>query len=100
MKKVYISGPITGLPMCEVKDNFMKVEKEIKDFGHKPINPLKVSPFSTRKTYKDYLIDDIEALIRCDAIYLMPGWKKSKGANLEFVIAKELGLDIFFIANE
>ena len=35
-------------------------------------------------------------LKRCDAILLLPDWKDSKGANLEYEYAKKLGLSVFF----
>jgi len=96
MKKIYISGQITGLPIEEAKKNFMTAEKEIMENGHKPINPFRVSPFATHKNWKDYMKDDIEALINCDGIYLIKGWSNSKGARLENVIAESLGIDVYF----
>lgn len=36
----------------------------------------------------------IENLMNCDAIYLLYDWRMSKGAVLEYAIAKELGLKI------
>ena len=35
---------------------------------------------------------DIRALCDCDAIYMLPGWEKSNGAQLELHIAHRLGL--------
>ena len=39
---------------------------------------------------------DLNILSRCDAIYLLRGWKESEGALSEFAKAKELGLEIWF----
>ena len=32
----------------------------------------------------------------CTAIYMMNGWKKSKGANAEKALAVALGLDVYY----
>jgi hypothetical protein len=36
----------------------------------------------------------IESLLGCDCVYLMPNWRQSKGANLEFHVAKIVGKEI------
>jgi hypothetical protein len=38
---------------------------------------------------------DIETLVTCDAIHLLPGWENSKGARAERAVAEWLGLGIF-----
>ena len=40
--------------------------------------------------------DDISALMKCDAIYMLNDWGQSRGARIEYVIAKELGLEIIY----
>jgi hypothetical protein len=42
------------------------------------------------------MVEDIRQLMTCDAIYMLKGWEKSKGASLEHHIAKELGLEIYY----
>ncbi len=94
--KVYISGKITGEHLAWVESNFANAEKDLKILGHIPINPLKVMPYKPEITWKEYMKADILALTQCDAIYMLKGWHKSKGANVEYYIAKELGLEIWF----
>lgn len=77
--KIYISGPMTGLPNYN-REAFNAAAEELKDKYH-VINPA-VLPDGLE--YDDY-IDIAKILIkRCDAIYLLPGWQGSKGANIEY----------------
>jgi hypothetical protein len=56
------------------------------------VNPIYVSPYEKDKQWADYMADDIKALFECDAIYMLSDWGQSKGARVEYAIAKELGL--------
>jgi hypothetical protein len=47
-------------------------------------------------TWTDYLKTDLQQLLRCDSIYMLRGWRKSKGARLEYYVAKALGYTILF----
>jgi hypothetical protein len=42
-----------------------------------------------------WLTGDLELLRRCDAVYLIAGWRESSGAQNEYRVAVELGLPIF-----
>jgi hypothetical protein len=41
---------------------------------------------------------DIEALLDCEAIYMMRDWEMSHGASIEHAIARGLGMRIFYEA--
>ena len=101
MKKIYISGAITPTwlnrrPIHEAETHFKAAYWKIHDDLDIPINPFEISPYSPEKTWSDYMKDYIEVLVRCDAIYMMKGWWKSKGAWTEFLLAKTLGLEIIY----
>jgi hypothetical protein len=36
--------------------------------------------------------EDIKALMDCEAIYLLAGWRESEGSSIEAVIALKVGL--------
>lgn len=43
---------------------------------------------------------DLELLRRCDAIWLIPGWMDSKGANVEREFAEKMGLPVLYSHND
>ena len=42
----------------------------------------------------------IAQLVECDAIYMLSGWGKSRGALLELEIAKGLDMPVFYADTE
>lgn len=87
-KKVYISGQITGLSTSEVTAKFKAAEDELIKHHFTPVNPLTVSPYHPSKTWDDYMVDDILAMLECDAIYPLENWKESRGAKVEILLFK------------
>ena len=41
-----------------------------------------------------YMRADVMLLAICDAIALLPGWQNSRGARVEYLLAREMGLDV------
>ena len=96
-EKVYISGKITGLDLDYVNKKFNNSEEFLHSLGYDDIiNPMKYSPIVEDKTWEEYLIEDIKILFECDVIYLQNDWGTSKGARLEYAVAKEIGLRFLF----
>lgn len=94
--KIYISGRITGLNKQIATERFEAREKIIRDLGHEPVNPMKIPAWVEHPTWIDNLKKDITELVKCDAIYMIVGFKDSKGATLEHKIACELNLKIIY----
>ena len=94
--RVYISGKITGLDIKVAEEYFGMVENEIKSAGHVAVNPFKVVPYNPELTWKDYMLQDISALMDCDAILMLVNWRESKGAKIEHSIAEHMGMKIFY----
>lgn len=92
-KTIYIAGPITGHDLKERFEAFEIVENKYKALGFNVVNPMKLK-HDHDKSWESYMRECIEALIKCDAIYLMQGWELSDGARLEFTIASKLKMQI------
>ena len=100
--RVYISGPMTGIPRNHYIERFQLVERMLREEGYRNIvNPIRV--WSCRfgwlyriVGYRLTLLYDIWLLTRCQRIYKMPGWKDSRGAQIESCVAYNLG--IFLLA--
>jgi hypothetical protein len=54
-------------------------------------NPAEINP-DPKAQWIDCMRADIPRLVTCDAIYLLPGWRLSRGARIEAHIARELGM--------
>jgi len=93
--KTYISGAISGLPLNLVIDKFKKAEDELFSKGHEVINPLN-NNIDKNASWLDHMRADIKMLLDCDAIYMLVGWPDSKGAMIEYQLAQNLGLKVFF----
>lgn len=95
MAKVYISGKITGLDFDEAFKIFEDAEKEVREMGGVPVNPMKLD-HKVNADWYDFMEKDIAALLRCDGIYMLKNWGESRGARCEYSLAKELGLNVVF----
>ncbi len=96
MEKIYISGKITGLKIEDAQRKFEEMEIIINASGKIAVNPMKVTSYNPSLTWSDYIAADIVELMKCDSIYMLDCWSKSKGARIEYCIARELGLKIYF----
>lgn len=43
-----------------------------------------------------YMRKDLAELVKCEAIFMLSGWKESKGATLELHVAERLGMTVIF----
>lgn len=92
MKRVYISGPMTGLQDLNFPA-FNAAAYSLRAQGHQVVNPAEVNPDITM-TWEQCMRADIKALCDCDTIALLPGWETSRGAHLEVHVAHRLGLTV------
>lgn len=95
MKRIYISGQITGIEE-EAKKLFKKAEEILEKQGFQVINPMELTTCNPSYEWIDYMRYDIKALVDCDTIYMLKNWTKSKGAKIERRLAIDLGLKVIY----
>ena len=94
IKKIYISGKITGLPIDEVIFKFQAAEAKIRRFGFEPVSPLR-NGLPLEAEWADQIGEDVKLLLKSDAIYMMADWQQSEGAMIEYLIARQRRMRIF-----
>ena len=79
---------MSKLPREEYMAHFAKAEKELCDAGYATVNPArflvcKYEWLYRLLGYRLTLLYDLWRLSRCDLIYKIPGWRESRGAQIE-----------------
>jgi hypothetical protein len=93
--KIYLAGPMRGI----IEFNFpafMAMATMLRAQGHTVYNPAEhdmehvtAGKFSLNKA----LAADLAWIcLEADAVYLLPGWQRSKGATAEYATARALGI--------
>ena len=93
-KRIYIAGPMTGMPEHNFPA-FHAAAERFRKAGWDVANPAENFRGRTDLPRSAYLRADVALLAQCDAIALLPGWERSAGATLEAVLAAEIGLSFF-----
>lgn len=87
--RVYIAGKITG------NKNYMKqfsdAEELLTVFGCDVFNPA--AHHVPGYNWAQYMRRDIAELVKCEKAFFMSNWVFSRGAWLEMIICKVLGID-------
>jgi hypothetical protein len=120
-RSIYVSGPIMApengdlpsrLTVERRKMKFNQVSKIIRD-NESPltlvINPLDIEACKESTTgptcggvedgkhsWQCFLRYDLEQLVMCDVVVMLPGWSDSPGANVEKKVAEMIGLEILY----
>ena len=101
-RRIYISGPMTGIDPREYRRRFREAETILRRHGYGCINPCRVWPcrfpwlyrlmnalLGRRLTYAVILAYDLLLLMtRADGIAMLPGWQASRGAQIENYVAR------------
>jgi len=110
MKKVYIAGPMTGIASFNFPA-FDDKRDELKAKGYEVVSPVDIDRahgfdpmgWTEEECSRDSLPEDfmggaikrdVDALLKCDCIYMLEGWQKSDGAKAELAIAQWIGLEV------
>lgn len=109
--RIYICGPMTGIELFNFPafDHARDVINQQGNIAVSPADLDRAHGFDPRLlppyhdwfeipdqlgTREDILRRDVDALLSCEAIYLLPGWKHSTGARAEASLALWKGMTI------
>lgn len=112
MKKIYVAGPMRGLPEFNFP-SFFAAEKMLEEDGWTVLSPARhdveiygediyrgrsgnVDDIAGFFDLRSALKWDMAAICGCDAIYLLRGWEISRGAFAEWTLAKALELEFHY----
>lgn len=90
MTRIYLAGPMTGLPQFNYPA-FQAEAARLRQLGYHVENPAETIA-TVCGTWTGYMRLALAKLVTCDTIALLPGWMNSKGARLEFAVATTLGM--------
>lgn len=95
MMKVYLSGPMRGLPehnypAFHAAERILLTEQDVEAV----VNPATFHPQSA--AWKDCIPYDLERLKECDAIAFLEGWENSQGARIEAAFADGAGIALYY----
>ena len=93
MKKIYISGRITGDP--DFLQKFAEAEKHLEARGFEVVNPTTL-PHDHGKSWGEYMVECLKALLDCDGVYMLKGWAGGRGARIEKRLAQDLGFKLIY----
>lgn len=97
--KVYIAGVISDggrLDEAAIQKNmelFTERAEWLRRQGHEPLNPCE-NVGDVGWTWRDWMKAALRMLLEADGISLLPGWVGSKGATLEWDVARRLDYQI------
>ena len=101
--RVYVSGPMRGYPSYNFPA-FDSATVKLRLQGYEVVSPTERdrdqgihedTPEAELDLAK-LIIRDVQDVTTCDAIYMLKGWEKSTGANVEYSTAVFLGLQVMY----
>ncbi|HDN9019636.1 TPA: DUF4406 domain-containing protein [Aeromonas salmonicida] len=87
MAKIYIAGPMSGLPNFN-RDAFNQEAQRLLGLGHVALNPA-ILPDGLEQ--HEYMALCIEMVKMADQLVMLPHWERSAGATAEHALAIKLG---------
>lgn len=92
MKRIYLSGPMTGRPNLNFPA-FHAAAGRLRTLGYDVVSPAEIA-HGNEATWHAAMRADIKGLLDCDTLALLEGWQTSSGAHLEMHIAHRVGINI------
>ncbi len=92
MSKIYLAGPMSG-----IKDNnypaFFAAAELLQGAGFEVVNPAAIA-HDDPGVWAACMRKDIQAMLCCQTVVLLPGWRSSRGATIERNLALDLDIPV------
>lgn len=92
VRGIYLSGPMTGMPDLNFPA-FNAQAARLRAKGLPAVNPVEINP-DPGMGWHQCMRRDLQALLSCEKLALLPGWQRSQGAHLEMHVAHRVGIEI------
>lgn len=100
MKLIYVAGKYRAKSEWELVNNIRHAEEVSLDLWRS--GWVVITPHKNTQNFQGALPDSVwlngclEILKRCDAIFMMKGFRQSLGAMEEYKLAEEMGIPIYY----
>ena len=94
--RVYLAGPMTGLPAHNAPA-FDAAERQLCDAGLDVVSPAAMLRLFPDDTLRQHFSRDCQAICDADCVVLLDGWERSKGVAVELALAGYLGIPVLEI---
>lgn len=91
-KRIYVCGPMTGLPKLNYP-RFNEVAGKLRKQGFLVNNPAEIKGDETW-TWEMYMREALKLMLECEIVLVLNGYEHSRGAMVEIQLAKELGMKV------
>jgi len=94
MKKIFISGAVTGMNYERVKARFANKEQQLFDMGYQVYNPLRYVKQGT--PWNEAMCICIPLVLKSEMVYMLHGYEKSNGALFELETALRVEKEVLY----
>ncbi len=92
-KLVYLSGPMSGHEDFNYPV-FNRAATRLRELGYDVINPAETAGGIVHLSRATFLRIDMGYVMAAEAVAVLPGWEKSRGACLEMMVGDAIDLPI------
>lgn len=90
MKRIYLSGPMHGLPDFNLP-SFEVEATRLRQLGFEVVSPHELAAGRSGSWF-DLRRNEVKSLCDCDTIAMLPGWQTSNSSRLDSDIGYGVGL--------
>ena len=104
MRLLYVAGKLADSTAWKRELNIRQAEEvalQLMKMGFAVFVPhTQCRSYDGELPWEAWIERDLEVLCRCNAVFMLPNWKDSKGATAEHEQAKKLGMKILYSLEE